>query len=86
MHYSSLLLLDWNKISFVCNFPYKINFEVATLTCTCFFFFRVERKAAQDITIKGIHIKKDMLVSIPVYQMHYDEERWENPKVFRPER
>ena len=49
-------------------------------------FFRLTRVCNRDVTIKGIHIKKGQMVSVPVLAMHYDEKRWKNPQDFDPER
>nr|NP_001122348.1 cytochrome P450 CYP3-like member 3 [Ciona intestinalis]ABI20700.1 cytochrome P450 CYP3-like member 3 [Ciona intestinalis] len=44
------------------------------------------RYCERDITIHGLTIKKGITVQIPVYGMGRDEEFWEDPLVFKPER
>uniref|UniRef100_A0A0B7AHN9 Cytochrome P450 n=1 Tax=Arion vulgaris TaxID=1028688 RepID=A0A0B7AHN9_9EUPU len=48
--------------------------------------FVLDRVCSDDITIQGIHIPKDMVVSFPVYAIHYDPEIWPEPEKFKPER
>jgi len=47
---------------------------------------RLERECSKDITCNGIHIKKGMIVSAPVYAIHYSEEYYTNPEKFDPDR
>ena len=47
---------------------------------------RIQRKAAKKVIINGITIPKDTVVNIPVYGLSHDEEYWENPFEFIPER
>jgi len=44
------------------------------------------RIATQDCTIKGLHIKKDNSILIPVYSIHHDPEYFPDPDKFDPER
>jgi len=47
---------------------------------------RLERQCNQDLTLNGIHIKKGMIVSIPVYPLHFSEEYYDRPETFDPTR
>jgi len=47
---------------------------------------RLERECSKDITYNGVHIKKGMIVSAPVYAIHYSEEYYTNPEKFDPDR
>ncbi|XP_078491463.1 cytochrome P450 3A25-like [Ciona intestinalis] len=44
------------------------------------------RYCERDITINGVTIPKGTSIDIPVYGMGRDEEFWEDPLVFKPER
>jgi cytochrome P450 len=46
----------------------------------------LERECSKDFTYNGISIKKDMLVSVPVYSVHYSEEYYPDPEKFDPDR
>jgi cytochrome P450 len=48
--------------------------------------FILDRVCADDITIQGINIPKNMVVSIPVHAIHHDPEIWPEPEKFQPER
>ena len=47
---------------------------------------RNSRYASEEITIDGITIPKHTLVDVPVYALSHDEEYWEKPFEFNPER
>ena len=47
---------------------------------------RVPRICNKDFTYKGIHVKKGIQVVVPVYALHYDEDYYEDPFTFNPER
>ncbi|XP_041359775.1 cytochrome P450 3A8-like [Gigantopelta aegis] len=47
---------------------------------------RADRTALQDTEINGVKIPKGLTVAIPIYAIHHDPERWENPEEFDPER
>lgn len=47
---------------------------------------RVERECNKDISYDGIHIKKGMIVSVPVFALHYCEEYYPEPEKFDPDR
>ncbi|KAF6017941.1 CYP3A4 [Bugula neritina] len=47
---------------------------------------RLEREAEEDVTIRGIPIKKGMVVHVQIYCMHRDPTYWEDPETFKPER
>ncbi|XP_017460630.1 PREDICTED: cytochrome P450 3A2-like [Rhagoletis zephyria] len=49
-----------------------------------------ERQASEDTLLQSthysIHVKKGDVVHIPIYSMHRDEEQFEQPEIFKPER
>lgn len=47
---------------------------------------RFERVANKDYEFEGIKIKKDQVVIVPVYPLHYNAEYFSNPEQFIPER
>lgn len=47
---------------------------------------RNSRFASKDITIDTVHIPKGTQVNVPVYGLAHDEEYWEKPFEFNPER
>lgn len=47
---------------------------------------RAERAVSRDVIVKGIHLKKDQMVGIPIYCRHMDPKIWPNPKKFDPSR
>jgi len=49
---------------------------------------RLERIASEDMKLgtKGVTLKKDQMVEIPVYPIHRSEKYYENPDEFKPER
>ncbi|CAH1787494.1 unnamed protein product, partial [Owenia fusiformis] len=47
---------------------------------------RLERQCNATITIEGITIPKDAIVTIPVYAMHHDADIYPDPEKFIPER
>lgn len=47
---------------------------------------RTDRIAKETVTVKGITIPKNMLVSVPFFALHRDPELWPEPEEFRPER
>jgi len=48
--------------------------------------FFITRTINQSCTIKDIPFKKGMGVCIPIYALHRDEEFWQEPDSFKPER
>ncbi|BFZ16365.1 hypothetical protein BsWGS_19404 [Bradybaena similaris] len=48
--------------------------------------FFIDRVCAEDTTVHGILIPKNMAVSFPVYALHRDPEIWSEPEKFQPER
>ena len=49
-------------------------------------FFRNVRLAEKDITIDNIHIPAGVNVDVPVWGMNHDEEYWDEPYEYKPER
>nr|QST15044.1 CYP360A4 protein [Diaphanosoma celebensis] len=47
---------------------------------------RLERECNKDVTYNGIVIKKGVLVSVPVYAVHYSEEYYTDAEKFDPDR
>lgn len=47
---------------------------------------RLDRTCNKDVSYNGIHIKKGMLVSVPVFPLHYSEEYYSDPETFNPDR
>jgi cytochrome P450 family 3 subfamily A len=45
-----------------------------------------DRVASNDYEYKGLKIKKDQLITIPIYALHRDPEIYPNPDEFDPER
>ena len=48
--------------------------------------YRNARFCESDITIKGLFIPAGMTIEVPVYAMSHDEEYWDDPWEFKPER
>ncbi|CAH1787502.1 unnamed protein product, partial [Owenia fusiformis] len=46
---------------------------------------RLERQCTETITIEGITIPKDAIVTIPVYGIHHDADIYPDPEKFIPE-
>nr|QST15049.1 CYP360A9 protein [Diaphanosoma celebensis] len=46
----------------------------------------MERLCGKDFTFKGITVKKGMVISIPVYAVHYSEDYYSDPLKFDPDR
>ena len=47
---------------------------------------RVERGCNKDVTYDGVHIKKGIVVTVPIFALHYDEEYYPDPYTFNPDR
>ncbi|CAH1787501.1 unnamed protein product [Owenia fusiformis] len=47
---------------------------------------RIERQCTETITIEGITIPKDAIITIPVYGIHHDADIYPDPEKFIPER
>lgn len=47
---------------------------------------RTDRVAKETVTVKGLTIPQNMIVSVPFYALHRDPELWPEPEEFRPER
>ena len=48
--------------------------------------FRNVRLAEKDITIENVHIPAGVTVDIPMWGMSHDEEYWDEPYEYKPER
>ena len=48
--------------------------------------FRVQREANVDATVNGVEIPQGMTVNTHIYAVHHDEDYWENPEIYDPER
>ena len=48
--------------------------------------YRVDRVASNDVTIKGIPIKKGTVVAISIVSRHMDPEIWPEPEKYDPDR
>lgn len=48
--------------------------------------FVLDRIAVEDVDVKGVHIPKGMVITIPVYSVHTDPDYWPDPLKFDPER
>ena len=48
--------------------------------------FRVQREANVDATVNGVEIPQGMTVNTHIYAVHHDEDYWENPEIYNPER
>ncbi|KAK7476967.1 hypothetical protein BaRGS_00031826, partial [Batillaria attramentaria] len=48
--------------------------------------FVLDRECVEDTELGGVHVQKDMLVTIPVYSIHTDPAHWPDPMKFDPER
>ena len=48
--------------------------------------YRFERRVTQDVTIKGILLPKDSLISVSPYGMHRNSDIYPEPEKFKPER
>ena len=51
-----------------------------------FYNCRNSRYAEAEVTVKGIRIPAGVHVDVPVYGLHHDEDYWEDPWKFIPER
>ena len=47
---------------------------------------RIERRCNADYKLGDIQLKEGMMVAIPVYCIHHDEQYYPNPEKFDPER
>ena len=50
------------------------------------FWFRNSRVAEKEITIDGLRIPAGTQVEIPTYGLAHDEEYWDEPMKYKPER
>lgn len=46
----------------------------------------IERECNKEVTYKGVHIPKGMVVSVSTYALHYSEEYYADPETFNPDR
>ncbi|XP_046646973.1 cytochrome P450 3A24-like [Daphnia pulicaria] len=47
---------------------------------------RVERVCNKEVTYNGVRIKKGIVVTVPAFALHYDEEYYPDPYRFNPDR
>ncbi|XP_059272010.1 cytochrome P450 3A12-like [Mustela nigripes] len=47
---------------------------------------RLERACKKDVEISGVFIPKGMLVMVPTFSLHRDQDLWPEPEEFHPER
>ena len=48
--------------------------------------YRLQRMCKESCIVNGIQMKRGLAVIIPVYHLHRNEELWENPHKFDPDR
>lgn len=48
--------------------------------------FFTGRTCVEDTVINGLHIPKRTNINVPVHVVHWNEDNWENPQEFNPER
>lgn len=53
------------------------------MNCLC---HRVERVCTKDFNNNGVDIKKGMIIAVPAFPLHYDEEYYPEPDRFNPDR
>nr|KAG5692173.1 hypothetical protein BaRGS_008719 [Batillaria attramentaria] len=46
----------------------------------------LDRECSQDTVLGGMHVPKNMLVTLAIYNIHTDPEHWPDPMKFDPER
>jgi len=46
----------------------------------------LDRACNKEVNYDGIHIPKDMIVSVSTYALHYSEEYYSDPQIFNPDR
>ena len=49
-------------------------------------FYRVDRVASNDVTIKGFPIKKGTVIAISIIGRHMDPGIWPEPEKYDPDR
>ena len=69
----------------ILNFPY-LDHIVHEVLRMCPPVVKIERQCNKDVTYKGIHIKKGVVVTVPSFALHYDEEYYPDPDKFDPDR
>ena len=48
--------------------------------------FRINRRVTRDVTVKGVYIKKGLMIQIPIFAIHRDPKKWPDPNTFDPNR
>ncbi|XP_014696837.1 cytochrome P450 1A2 [Equus asinus] len=66
--------------------PYMEAFILETFRHSSFVPFTIPHSTVRDTTLNGFYIPKERCVFINQWQVNHDEELWENPFEFRPER
>ena len=51
-----------------------------------FYMGSLERCCKEDLVYNGIHIKKDIVVSVSTHSLHYSEQYYTDPETFNPDR
>ncbi|XP_057380168.1 cytochrome P450 3A41-like [Daphnia carinata] len=69
----------------ILDFPY-VDHVIHEVLRMCPPVIRVERGCNKEVTYKGIHIKKGMVVTVPAFPLHYNEEYYPDPYRFNPDR
>lgn len=46
----------------------------------------ISREAAHDFKLGNISVPKDMIITVPIWQLHRDPDQWRDPETFDPDR
>ncbi|GAV00057.1 hypothetical protein RvY_10962-2 [Ramazzottius varieornatus] len=68
------------------NLDYIEAIVMESLRFSNFVPFPLPRRTTEDVQFSGFRIPKDTVVITNAYAVHFDEELWGDPNVFRPER